>query len=197
MVKTLLKASQINNTNQEVEYLWDLMNPLVRFLLLNRTQTKSLSFNVPQHLQQNQTVIKWINLPIQVQNLLLNQQGSALLYMSYEQWGWVDSRSIHAGVTLLSIIPNEFQNDLATMCLILAPIQFDLQINMNLLNELLSFQADKPNMDRFFNSLFGYFHSCYKSIFKRYKQEPRVKPFIQAIFRAKTFLKSIRVYYSL
>lgn len=129
-VQAILEASLIPSNNSQ--YFWDFIDPLVRYLLLNQKEIQQLPFNTTNLVSSNKTYLNWGNLPKDVQNKLNIQMGSSLLYLTFEQWGWIDSNSsCYSGATFLSILPQEIKPYLPHVFTMIAPIQLDMKINLN------------------------------------------------------------------
>ena len=186
-----------------LQFFWDLFPPNAQFLLVNQSQILALPFNVSQQLIQNGTnSLSWSSLPSNVQTLLLNQQGS-LLNISFSQWGWTDANSSFANSTLFSLFPLKVQTQLPNIIGVLAPLKYNLQIDLNALNQTLYANAlnrKRPKsflVNSFFGSFFNYFSELLETIkeknnsnnwFFRNQITP-AKLFSNAVSRVCTFLK--------
>ena len=90
-------------------YLWDILPTAERFLMLNQTQVQMMKWNVSERVIANKTRLEWASLPAGAKFLLLKQNSDlAFFNLTYLQWAWVDTRSIFAQFTLLSLVPKEY-----------------------------------------------------------------------------------------
>jgi hypothetical protein len=184
-----------------LQYFWDLLPPNAQFILVNQSQILALPFNISQQLNQNgSSSLNWTSLPANVQAILLQQQGS-LLFLSFAQWGWVDGNSSFANSTLFSLFPLKVQTLMPNITNLLAPLKYNLQIDLTVLNQTLyaNFVGKRPKaylLNSFFSSFFNYFSKLFQTIqnqksdnwFFRYQLTP-ARLFSNAVSRACTFLK--------
>ena len=124
-------------SGNDTAYLWDLIEPVQRFLLLNQTSiAATLSWNVTQQLQQNLTDLSWATIPSNVQlflqqELLLNQFSN----LTFFSWGWTDSNNTFASTTLISLLTSQGQQNLPIIQSILAPLTFSTILNTTVLTQ--------------------------------------------------------------
>ena len=137
------------NPANNVQYLWDLINPVARFVLLNQTAISSLPFNISQNLASNNKSLNWNQLPANVQSALLAQPLSGLLNLTYEQWGWVNPSSTFASTTLFSLVPATVQSTLPNIYILLAPLAYNTQIDLTALNATLIANAASNSFGRY------------------------------------------------
>lgn len=194
-----------------VQYFWDLINPVARFILLNQTLISSLSFNIAESLASNNSCLNWSLLPSNVQQSLLAQKASELLSLSYQQWGWVDSSNSFANTTLLSLLSASFQSSLSNLYILLAPLVYDSQVDLTDLNKTISENAvlnqkksklAKGNAVKdFFDEFFKFFKGLLPANgrFRRGKfVSSSKKPTAQSIYtdavkRAENYVKSVGI----
>ena len=119
-------------TNDTI-YLWDLISPLTRFILLNQTRIQNI-WNVKQAILLNQTKLDWSSLPSYVKSILVNDTfQQSLINMTFSNWGWTDSTSQYANVTLFSLIPSKYLLNLPNITNILSNLRFNLVLNTTIL----------------------------------------------------------------
>ena len=124
-------------TSSDTAYLWDLIEPVQRFLLLNQTSiSTTLSWNVTQQFLQNKSSINWLSIPSNVQlflgeELILNQ----LLNLTFFSWGWTDSNSTFASSTLFSLLNLQGQENLPIIQSITTKLTFSTILNTTILKE--------------------------------------------------------------
>jgi hypothetical protein len=129
--------SAIAPASNDTQYLWDLLDPISRFLLLNQTAISSgQQFNVTLQLVQNQT-ISWLALTPGVQTALLNEGtvASAILNLTFANWGWSQASDKFASTTLLSLISTQGQQALLQINTLLAPLNFNTVLNTTILTQ--------------------------------------------------------------
>jgi hypothetical protein len=61
-------------------YLWDILSPLERFLMLNQSQIQLMDWNVTASIIANTTRLQWSSLPSSAQSLLLVQINLSCLF---------------------------------------------------------------------------------------------------------------------
>lgn len=207
--QTLLKATNIQDLTHDIRHLWDLLNPVVRFVLLNQTQISSLPFNVTIQLQTDVNNLNWTYLPTNVQSVLLAQTPSMLINLSFLNWGFVDSANSFADSTVNSLLPTTVQNSLASVYILLAPLSFDLQVDLTALNQTLqatttasyNHRQHGVTVRRFLESFFESFerllpegrHRRFPSRFPIKKQPTASSTFSEAMSRAERFIRSLNI----
>ena len=134
-VQILLSARSIEDNADKLAYIWDTIDLVARFLLLNQTQVAALSYNVTQQAQLNLTNLNWAALPMNVQVLLINQTTPAVYNLSFVQWAWVDSSNPFASSNLNSLLLSVVQSTLPNALIFLAPISYNTQIDLTVLNQ--------------------------------------------------------------
>jgi hypothetical protein len=77
-IECILKST-VSVQNSDSIYFWDVLNPVIKFALLNQTQVSALSFDIQQAINNDVDNLNWTNIPVEVQTLLVQQQ-SSLLY---------------------------------------------------------------------------------------------------------------------
>lgn len=199
-VEILLQTSKLKHNNDHIEYFWNFLNPLTRLVLLNQTEMLKLPFNVTEQIIQSDYNLNWQKLPLSVQSLLLNQQGSSLLFLTFEQWGWVQSGNKFAAATFYSILPVEIKQILPRLFLILAPIQYDLQVSMTALDDVLQVTSNDKRLKKKLSEIFidSFFENVKelisiglkKKTFRRFYRQPTASIVVNALYRAQCFLRS-------
>lgn len=200
-----LLASQQQNDTDDFAYAWDMINPCARFILLNQTQVFSqLSFEIEAKLKENNSSLNWCYLPSKVKSFLLGQKLPIILGLTYEQWGW--NQNLFSNATLYSLLPYENQIILPSIANIISPIQFDLKLVCDELNQTISSSVESSQylLDRYFDSFIRYyFNDWFENVNVNNKHENEdqhherhhkrsAKHFFSFIrFRAKKFLKSV------
>lgn len=204
-VQTLLKATKNKQgPNSNLQYFWDMIPPLVQFILLNQTQVSNLNFNVTQKVQQNVSNLNWNVLPENVKSYLLTHEAAQILYMRFNEWGFTDAKNIFAPSTLFSLMTKKDQMQAPNVLAIVAPIHFNLKIDLTYLNETLSndiyynyaggrfFQNDYL-VAKFFDSLFRFVENYFDQALLpenmlRLKRQSANGIYSQAIYRAEAFI---------
>ena len=208
-LQTLLTAvTTTPDATHDVRYLWDLINPVARFVLLNQTQISQLPFNITSQLQSNVASLNWTQLSSNVQTAVLNQPISALLSLTYQQWGWVDSTSSFSSTTLLSLLSTSVQSSLNNVYILLAPLAYNSQIDLTVLNATLTanvatnpYRYERRDLVRkFFGVFFEYFNTLLpagrdrfkRGPFRPYNRQPTAQStFSDAVKRAQFLLRSL------
>jgi len=124
-------------TGNDTAYLWDLYDSVKRFVLLNQTDVvTTLSWNVTQQLELNQTNLNWATLPANVQ-LFLQQElaQNQFANLTFLSWGWTDSNNTFANTTLFSLFTSQGQQNLPVIRAILVPLTFSSVLNTTLLTQ--------------------------------------------------------------
>lgn len=200
MVKTLLNSTErkCSASVDDCVYFWDILDPLVKFLLLNQTEILNVSFNISDKLTESKHYLNWTVLPENVKEILKNQHGSSYLFLTFEQWGWTKRGGQFSGATLYSMLPAKAHAVLSEMLLILAPIEYDLKINHSKLNRILEAGLSEPPnsfkyfadifIDSFFQTIEDLFELCLRNDMKNFVKQPTVSVFLNAVMRAKKFL---------
>lgn len=204
-VSTLLAASKAKpGPNSDIHYFWDLLSPLTQFVLLNQSQVLALQFNVTEKVSQNVSNLNWDLLPENVRAYLLTHEASQLLYMPFSQWGWTDSKNLFAPSTLFSLMTKKDQMIVPNVLAMIAPIHFNLPIDLYYLNDSLNhdiyfnynggrfFQNDYL-VGKYFDSLFVYFHNWFDQALVpqnmlRFRRQSANSIFSQAMYRAESFI---------
>lgn len=171
-------------------------------MLLVQTQVAQLGFDASQ-IKQNASILNWASLPANVQTFLLSQQGS-LLNLRFDQWGWVNSTSNFSNATLLSLFQPKYQAILLNASSIMAPLKYNLQIDLSQLNQTLySLNTNKKPRGNLVNSFFCAFFDYLEDLFEnttksyttglnRFLNNPG-KVYLKAVSNAATFLKSLGI----
>jgi hypothetical protein len=186
-----------------VQYFWDIMPPTVQFLLLNQTQVTSLGFNTTQQVKLSVSNLNWATLPANVQSFLLSQQGS-LLNLRFEQWAWTNSNESFSNATLLSLFQPKYQAILLNASSIMAPLKYNLQVDLNQLNQTLySVNTNKKPrgnlVNSFFSTFFGYFEDIFENASYTYSNgmnrylNSAGKVFSSSLSKVVTYLKSLGI----
>lgn len=138
-----------------------------------------MSFNITSLVRKNKAFLKWNNLPDEVQNVLLNQQGSSLLYLTFEQWNWVDTneKSNYSAASLISILPQELASFLPQIVHLVAPVQFEMKINMK-------YEFKGKSITKFVKKFFKIFYNFFTLI--RQKESKNI--ILKSILKAKLAL---------
>ena len=110
-------------------FVWNMINPVAQFILLNQTQILALSFDINALIKQNVSYLSWSNLPDNVRGVLLSQNIASLLSLTFAQWGWVDENSNEFNSTLYALLPARSQILLPKLSAVLAPLDLSLKIN--------------------------------------------------------------------
>jgi hypothetical protein len=171
-----MASSRENTTTNDIYFIWDLLNPIVRFLLLNQTQviTYSPSFNITHQILTNSNGLNWNELPGKVQTLLMSQNNNnAILSLTFSQWGWTESVQ-YANLTLKSLLPNWSRSSLADILNVMKPVQLDLKIDLIYLNKLIRpIWWHRYSLNEFLNSIFEYFPGGFVYVLEstRYKRQ--------------------------
>lgn len=134
MINAILPAL---GTGNDTAYLWDLYDSVKRFVLLNQTDViTTLSWNVTQQLEQNQTNLNWATIPANVQ-LFLQQEltQNRFANLTFLSWGWTDSNNTFANTTLFSLFTLQGKQNLPVIRAILAPLTFSSVLNTTVLTQ--------------------------------------------------------------
>lgn len=136
-VTNILEAIVIEKPveSKEIKPLWDLIDPLVRLVLLNQTQVQSI-WNATKNLIQKKSFLEWANLPNEVKQFLLEQHKQNLyLNITFNEWGWVKSDSFFASANLFSLLSTEQISQVDAVKCSLAKLSFDLLVNTTAVKE--------------------------------------------------------------
>lgn len=187
-----------------------MLNPVLRYILLNQTQVSALPFNITQQLKTSAANLNWTNLPANVQSALLAQTPSIVINLTFLQWGFVDAANAFASSTVYSLLPPTVQNSLPNVYILLAPISFDLKIDVTALNQTLvaaaannlSYKRENGNLvkkflESFADSFVGFLPE------RRSKRSPFKKPkarvptaastLSDALERAERFVRTLNI----
>jgi hypothetical protein len=198
------------NTDSLV-YFWDTIDLSVRFLLLNQSQVAALSYNVSQQAQLNVSNLNWAALPLNVQSFLLGQSLPSVYSLTFEQWAWVSSSNAFYNSTLSSLLPTNVLSSLPDALILLAPISYNMQIDLTVLNQTLFSAIQNNGWHRKRGNLVRkFFESFYETVSlflpqnKRFKRNPferfhnrqptALSTYNDAIRRAAQFVRSLRRY---
>jgi hypothetical protein len=158
----IILSSTVNQLNtDQIITVWDTLNVVVKFLLLNQTGVTQLSFNVTQQIQANVSNLNWSALPANVQSFLLTESLSSIFSLTFSQWAWVDLNSAFANATLFSLLSSKVQNCANNASSLISPLNFDTPINVTALNQTLL--TAFPNLKNF-NVVNRFFEAFYESI---------------------------------
>jgi len=129
-----LLIATVNESSQNTKYVWDLIHPVNRFLLLNQTQIRT-NWNVREKLNSNETRLEWSSLPESVKNVLLEQQANNGFFdQTFLDLGWVNAETEpFSKATLRSIVPNSLNLFFENITAILKRAEFDMIVNMTVL----------------------------------------------------------------
>jgi hypothetical protein len=127
-----LLNARVNESSQSTKYVWDLIHPIYRFLLLNQTQINQ-NWNVRQKLDSNETRLEWNSLPESVKNALLEQQANDGFFdQTFLDLGWVDAETQpFSNTTLRSIVPSSMNSLFENITTILKKAEFDMIVDMS------------------------------------------------------------------
>ena len=171
-------------------------------MLLVQTQVAQLGFDASQ-IKQNASILNWTSLPANVQTFLLSQQGS-LLNLRFDQWAWTNSNESFSNATLLSLFKPKYQAILLNASSIMAPLKFNLQIDLSQLNQTLySLNTNKKPrgnlVNSFFSTFFGYFEEIFENASYTYSNgmnrylNSAGKVFSSSISKVVIYLKSLGI----
>lgn len=200
-MQTLLAATKIQD-NSNVQYFWDMMSPLVQFMLLNQSAVLALPYNVTEKVLQNVTNLHWESLPANVKEYLLSHEAAQLLYMQFSKWGWIDSKNMYSMSTLFSLMTRKDQQLAPNIVSIILPIHFNLRIDMNALNNSLNndvyfsyfggrFFQKNYLVAKFFDSLFQFFENWFDQALvapSRRQKQTANSIFSQAVYKSEAFV---------
>ena len=148
-------------------------------------------------------------MPSNVQSVFLAQTPSTLINLSFLNWGFVDSTNSFAAPTLNSLLSTTVQNSLTSVYILLAPLSFDLQVDLTALNQTLqtttSTSYNRREHDvtarRFLDSFFESFERL--STERRQRRSPSRFPksrqptvsstFSDAFSRAERFVRTLNI----
>lgn len=118
-------------------YLWDLLDPVRRFIFLNQPVISSdQSWNVTQQLQLNQTNLNWATIPSNVQIFLLGEQFQNLFVnLTFTEWGWITTDQTFENTTLYSLFTSQAKQNLPQIQSLLAPLNFNVILNTTVLTK--------------------------------------------------------------
>ena len=163
-----------------------------------------MPFDVISQLRQNVSNLNWVALPAGVQSFLLAQSDADLLSLTYLQWGWVDTTNTFASTTLYSLLPANIQNALPNAFNLLAPVTYDLSIDLTVLNQTLyNSQIKKSYNNRKRNLVVEFFESFFEQLSVVLPEEGRSKrsyypriptatsTYENAVYVAQRFLNSL------
>jgi hypothetical protein len=129
-----LTNAVVATQSTDSKYIWDLIDPVYRFVLLNQSLI-FVQWNVAQALANNQTKLNWDSIPANVQTILLTERTNNLfLNLTFLDWGWVNSNTdAFSGVTLFSLLSAQAQSVYANVSATLAPLTLNTLVNATLL----------------------------------------------------------------
>ena len=131
-----LVSAKVNQQSNGTEYVWDLIPPVVRLILLNQVDFRS-KWNVIERLSSKATKLEWSSVPADLQKLLLDQKASlSFLDLTFLKWGFVNSPAEQfANTTLLSLMPMDLQILLPTIKKTVDLISFDSIVNATIVKK--------------------------------------------------------------
>jgi hypothetical protein len=149
-------SSEIENSPEENEILWNIISPLFRIIVLNQTQLSNESviyLNENLINQDSAIYLDWNYLPSNVQSILSIQKGIDLFNLKFSDWGWTNYNDDYANLTLISILPEENKYTMNSIFKLIEPLRFNTSIDSNIvynndLNDLFMPDFD----DLFYNS---------------------------------------------
>ena len=163
-VQIILSSTIVQSDTDQVVTYWDTFNLAVRFLLLNQTGVKQLSYNVTKQAQANVSNLNWAALPADVQSFLLSQSVPVIFNLTFSEWAWVDSDNAFANTTLFSLLPVNAQNCANNASVLISPLTFDLLIDITVLNQTLSAANPKNRHLKRRNLVNEFFESYFESV---------------------------------
>ena len=92
-------SSEIENSPEENEILWNIISPLFRIIVLNQTQLSNESviyLNENLINQDSAIYLDWNYLPSNVQSILSIQKGIDLFNLKFSDWGWTNYNDDYA-----------------------------------------------------------------------------------------------------
>ena len=116
-------------SNDDGDYVWNMINPIAQFILLNQSQILDLSFNINELLKQNVSYLRWSKLPDNVRTALLSQNIANLLSLTFKQWGWVGADSDASDLTLYDLLSAKSKILLPNLSTVLGRLDLSLKIN--------------------------------------------------------------------
>ena len=127
---SLPAGTPLSNTTK---YVWDLVPPVSRFLMLNQTQSQAV-WNVSASVISNSTRLDWTTVPSSVQRLLLGQwSNQQFLNLTYAKWAFVDASSPYSASTWLGATPLIQRPFLITASRILSQVPLNQLVNTTIL----------------------------------------------------------------
>ncbi len=156
----LLVSANVQSSTKKLFYFWDSICLIAKIVLLNQTQVSALSYNVTHQVKLNATNLDWISLPSNVQTFLLTQSPKMLLKSTFSQWAWTNSSSPFANETFYSLLMPDVQNCILSASNLLAPIKFNMKIDLSVLNKTLATlkKNDEKNLlVKFFQNFYQHF----------------------------------------
>ena len=135
MLKNASLSILAKPSGNDTAFLWDLISPVYRFLLLNQTQISKLrQWNIKQQVEASQKNIKWSFLTKNVQSLLLKQKNqNTFVNLTFNDWGWVISSDLLANATLISLLTLKGQSILNNLTAEMASLNFNTALNITAL----------------------------------------------------------------
>lgn len=187
-------APNDNSVTDDIEYLWDVLDPLYRIALLNQTQLKPF-LNVIDLLTQDSQLTKWDTLISDVQTFLLNQRAD-VLNITFLDWSWCDANNRYAQTKMFTFLPKKIIQISPKIIDILNLIEFRTKVNITLLEQKLQERSglanDDPNNQYIVEAFFDNFYQIFKSWFDpNSKQKAAYSVYSKAVNKINLFYKSI------
>lgn len=148
-VQMILKVKSDQGT-----FVWDLLPPLLRFIILNQAQFQSDTFNVTEIVVNKKSNLLWSELPADIKTALLDEKSkNAFPSLTFEQLNMVSGPNDPlAKVTVKEILPKKIADLLPNITELLKDITFDTVINATKLKDALISRA--PVGPAFLGSVF-------------------------------------------
>ena len=152
-------SAKVLVSSSDTEYLWNLINPVIRFLILNQTRINSnLEWNITQKLETNPASLDWDSLPEKVQVFLLAENSrNTFQELKFRHWGWVTESSVFADFSLKFLLKLQAQEYIPHVIALLAPLSFDSILDKYILTQNLKISAADimNNVIEMFNKALG------------------------------------------
>lgn len=184
-----LQRSKFPKNLTGIQYFWDIMPPIVQVILLQQPNIQTLTNSSSNSSINATNNYSWSSLSTDVQKFLIDER-SNLLYLTFEQWGWVQPNKTFANSTLASLFSSKTKAVLSSLSDILAPLKFELLINLDKLEQQLNSSVKKPKPNavrKFFESFFEFFEGLFEQI--RNRKFTGSYSFWQAVHQAKNLIR--------
>ena len=127
-ISKLINAAVLSTSNTTA-YVWDLLSPIDRFVLLSQTQVSQTGWNVTQEVINNTTRLGWASVPSTVQTILLAQGNLNILNLTYVQFGWSGPNDTFANSVLFSFLPDKIVSIYSNITQLVSDISFSTIVN--------------------------------------------------------------------